>query len=183
MKRKPKKNLAKKIQEKPKRVFFMDEARFGTHSKISHGWFKKGSRSRVKFKLGFKYFYVYSAVEPQTGEVFTLFLPRVNAENMSLFLEKLTQAYPDENITLVMDGAGWHRAKKLEIPRQIRPVYLPPYSPELNPVERLWLSLKRDTIRNKVYDSLDTLQHAVTLAVQSITRDKILSLCKVDWLL
>ena len=50
-----------------KRIFFFDESRFGTHSKIGHGWYKTGSRTRVDVKLGFQNFYVYSAVEPSKG--------------------------------------------------------------------------------------------------------------------
>jgi transposase len=76
-----KKNLIEKIKELPEnRLLFMDEARFGTHSKQGHGWFPTGKRSRVAVKLGFKNFYVYSSIEPKTGEVFSLILPQVNTE-------------------------------------------------------------------------------------------------------
>jgi len=67
---------------------------------------------------------------------------------MTLFLEKLSKEYAPGNLTLVMDGAGWHHSKKLLIPQNI--VLRPPYSPELNPVERFWLQVKRATIKNKV---------------------------------
>ena len=70
---------------------------------------------------------------------------------MTLFLEKLSKEYAPENLTLVMDGAGWHHSKKLLIPQNIKIVLRPPYSPVLNPVERFWLQVKRATIKNKVW--------------------------------
>lgn len=97
----------------------MDEARFGTHSKQGHGWFPTGKRSRVRVKLGFKNFYVYSSVEPKVGESFSLILPKVNTDHMNIYLESLSQKYKDEKINLVMDGAGWHKSKKLIVPENI----------------------------------------------------------------
>jgi transposase len=120
----------------------MDEARFGTHSKQGHGWFPTGKRSRVAVKLGFKNFYAYSAIEVKTGEAFNLILPKVNTELMNVYLQEMSKHYLEENITLIMDGAGWHKSKKLIIPFNITIIYLPPYSPELNPVERFWLYKK-----------------------------------------
>lgn len=159
----------------------MDEARFGTHSKIGHGWFPTGERSRVNVKLGFKNFYVYSAIEPETGEVFSLIFPKVNAECMSLFLKEMAEKYPLDQIALVMDGAGWHRAKKLLVPGNIKTIYLPPYSPELNPVERFWLQVKRATIKNKVYDSLESLEDAVCAFLNTIPIAAVAQICAINW--
>ena len=82
-----KKNLAKKIEENPrKELYFFDESRFGTHSKIGHGWFPKGIRTSVSVKLGFENFYVYSAVSPKTGKDCSLLMPYVNSTCMNVFL-------------------------------------------------------------------------------------------------
>jgi transposase len=179
---KPKKNLASQIEFlKDRRIFFMDEARFGTHSKIGHGWFPTGSRSRIKIKLGFKNFYIYAAVEPSSGEVFSLMLPKVNTELMNLFLEKMAERYQGEKIALVMDGAGWHKSKKLITPKNIAILHLPPYSPELNPVERLWLHIKSNTIRNKIYDSLDELENVICNFIKDITCSTAAQVCSVNW--
>ena len=121
----------------------MDEARFGTHPKTGHGWFVTGKRSSVKVKLGFKNFYVYGSVEPASGETFSLILPKVNTECMNLFLRKKSECYPDDKILIIMDGAGWHKSKNLIVPENIEILHLPPYSPELNPVERLWQHIKK----------------------------------------
>jgi len=159
----------------------MDEARFGTHSKIGHGWFEKGTRSRVRVKLGFKNFYVYSAIEPQTGESFSLLLPKVNGDMMSLFLKEFRMFCGSDPVVLVMDGAEWHKSKALARPEGIEFVVLPPYSPELNPVERFWLQLKRDTIRNKVYTSLADLEQAVCFCLSTFSPSAIAQTCAINW--
>lgn len=131
----------------------------------------------MNVKLGFKNFYVYGAIEPASGEIFTLLLPSVNTEAMSVFLKELAQQYPEENITLVMDGAGWHTAKKLHIPANIKIVFLPPYCPELNPVERFWLHIKKELLRNKIYNSLDQLKDATCSLLKDLPPLTIFSIC------
>jgi transposase-like protein len=156
-----KKNLREIIDSNTrKRIFFFDEARFRTHSKIGHGWFKKGSRTPLKVKLGFKNFYLYSAVELGNGNHFSLQLPYINTDSMQLYLDELAKEI-DEEIIIIMDGAGWHKSKELVIPQNIQVIYLPPYSPELNPVERLWLYIKKSTIYNKIYETLEELEETV----------------------
>ena len=115
-------------------LWFFDESRFGTHSKTGHGWFRTGIRTPVKIKLGYKNFYLYSATSPKTGKEFTLLLPNVNIQCMSIFLEEFAKVNKDQKIVIVMDGAGWYKSKKLIVPNNIRIIILPPYSPELNPV-------------------------------------------------
>lgn len=120
-----KKNLELLCLQNPhKRLFFFDEARFGTHSKLGHGWFKKGERTAVKVKLGFQNFYVYSAVAANEGEDFSLILPNVNTITMNEFLAQLALYLGDQQIILVMDGAGWHRSKDLVVPKNIEIVFL-----------------------------------------------------------
>ncbi len=79
------KKTKKENKEKNEEVWFFDESRFGTHSKVGHGWFKTGIRTPVKIKLGYKNFYLYSAANPKTGEDFTLILPNVNINCMNVF--------------------------------------------------------------------------------------------------
>ena len=102
-------------------MWFFDESRFGTHSKIGHGWFKTGSRTCIDIKLGFKNFYIYSAANPKTGDVFSLIMPNVNTQCMNIFLQEL-QKYIGENrrLVIIMDGAGWHKSKDLIIPKNIK---------------------------------------------------------------
>lgn len=179
-----KKNLRDKTSQNPqKQIFFFDESRFGTHSKIGHGWFKKGTRTEIKIKLGFQNFYLYSAVNPQTGQDFTLMLPKVNTAHMSLFLKEMAKAMKGAETIIVMDGAGWHKSANLEIPANIEIIYLPPYSPELNPIERLWLYIKQDIIKNKIYASIVELEDAVCeFILKRLNTTVLKSICSASYL-
>jgi transposase len=85
----------------------------------------------------------YTAIRPATGEDATLVLPAVNAEAMQVFLDHVAASRPpDAHIVMVLDGADWHRSRDLVVPETVTLVVLPPYSPELNPVERVWLYLR-----------------------------------------
>jgi transposase len=152
-------------------VYFFDESRFGTHSKIGYAWFKKRSRTRIPYKLGFKYFYVYSAVSTH-GDNFSLIADGVNKEYMQVFLNEFAKTLT-KHIIFVMDNAGWHNG--LKIPENIKIMHLPPYSPELNPVERLWRYLKDNTLKNKVYDTLNELESVVSSFITSIPAHAIIS--------
>ena len=163
-------------------MFFFDESRFGTRSQIGYGWFERGSRPNVSIKLGFENFYVYGAVEPVQGSSFSLILPYVNSEGMNVFFEQFVKELQGEEIVLVMDGAGWHKSSHLIIPPNIEIVYLPAYSPELNPIERLWLYIKQLVLRNRIYDNLDFLEHAVCECIKSILPLRIQTLCCAKYL-
>lgn len=166
-----------------KRIFFFDESRFGTHSKIGHGWYKTGSRTRVDVKLGFQNFYVYSAVEPSNGGNFSLILPYVNTHCMNLFLSQLSNELSGEDAIVIVDGAGWHKSKDLIVPKNIELVYLPPYSPELNPVERLWLYIKKAILYNKIYENLEDLEDSVCDFLNKIDCHTISSICSIAYML
>ena len=177
-----KKNLEKKIEENPKKeLYFFDESRFGTHSKIGHGWFPKAIRTSVSVKLGFENFYVYSAVSPKTGKDCSLLMPYVNSTCMNIFLEHMEQELGGEEILLVMDGAGWHKSKGLKIPKNIEIIYLPPYSPELNPVERLWLYIKQHTIKNKIYKTISLLEDSICDFMKNLKIEQIKQICNYDY--
>jgi transposase len=178
-----KKNLAQKIKEDSSaEILFFDEARFGTHSKLGHGWYPKGSRTAVKVKLGYKNFYAYGAANPWTGRHFSLLLPKVNTDCMNIFIQELIKDFGDKKIILVLDGAGWHKSKDLLIPDNITLVFLPPYSPELNPIERLWLHIKHHTIRNRVYNALSDLEDTVCEFIRSLNLEIVSSVCNVNYL-
>jgi hypothetical protein len=140
------------------------------------GWFAKGSRTPVKVKLGFKNFYLYSSVNPVDGSSFTLLLPSVNTDCMNVFLEELS-TINQEDFVLIMDGAGWHKSKNLIIPKNIQIELLPPYCPELNPVERLWKYIKDNVIKNKVFETLLELELAVCEFVRNLSVGIVKSIC------
>lgn len=162
---------------------FFDESRFGTHSKLGYGWFRRGLRTQVKISMGFKNFYVYSAVNSLTGSSFSLILPYVNTRCMNLFLKNISLQYKCSKLIIVLDGASWHRSAGLVVPGNVIIIYLPPYSPELNPVERLWNYLKSNTIKNRFYDSLPYLEQVVCKFLKRITPDVVRSVCSCDYIM
>lgn len=162
--------------------YFFDESRFGTHSKIGHAWFKKGNRPLVKVKLGFENFYVYSAVNSCNGKDFSLIMPKLNTKCMNIFLEEFSKAHKDKEVVFVMDGAAWHKSQSLVVHKNITIIILPPYSPELNPVERLWLYMKNKFIKNRIYDSIEELYEAVDNFFIHINQEIIKNICSAQYL-
>ncbi len=112
----------------PKKSYFSSMNRGLAH--IQNGWFKKGIRTQVKVKLGRQNFYLYSAVNSRNGESFSLFVPNVNTDCMSIFLGQMSQYLGIREAFLVMDCASWHKSKNLKVPKNIDIIYLPPYSPD-----------------------------------------------------
>jgi transposase len=149
---------------------------------LGHGWFEKGKRIPVKIKIGFKNFYLYSAISPKKGTTFSLIMPKVNTESMNVFLQEMSKALEKKKALLIMDGAGWHKTKKLVIPDNIKVTFLPPYSPELNPVERYWEYIKTNVLKNKLYEDLQTLEDTVCNFINSLTPLTVRSVCNVTYL-
>lgn len=138
----------------------------------------------VGARLERKYIYAFSAVSPHDGVLDSLVLPWVNAETMSLFLAEVASRHADEFIFMVMDQAGWHIASELAVPENMRLMYLPPYSPELNPAEHLWEALREDCFANHVFRDLDHVEHTLTQGLVDLEADPIRtqSLVGFDWI-
>jgi len=112
----------------------------------------------VKASVTHQYTYAYGAISPLDGQFISLMLPHVNTECMQLFLNEVSNRCPSENVIMVIDGAGWHRANSLELPDNIRLHLLPSYSPELNPQEHIWDELREKHFHNQAFDSIDALE-------------------------
>ena len=164
-------------------MFFFDEGRFGLKPSFGKMWAKKGGHPVAAVRPGYKNFFAYSAVSPDTGEDVALFLGGVNTETMSYFLAHMAGRLGGRKCLLVMDRAGWHCSKELAVPPGIEIIYLPPRSPELNPVERLWQWLKMHTIRNRLYLALEEVMDSVQECLNSATPDFLKSLCRCNYLL
>lgn len=122
----------------------------------------------VGARLERKYLYAFSAVSPHDGVLDSLVLPWVNAETMSLFLAEVAQRRADEFVLMVMDQAGWHLAGDLVVPDNMRLLFLPPYSPELNPAEHLWEALREECFANHVFTDLDAVERVLTAGLQTL---------------
>lgn len=170
------------LKDSNHKLFFFDEGRFGTKPVLGRMYGRVGRRLIRRVCPGYKNFYIYSAVSPVDGESFHLSLPWVNTEMMSLYLGELSKACADCEAWVIMDKAGWHLSKDLIVPKNIRLIYLPSYSPELNPVERLWQYLRRRVCRNRLFETLEELEQALCRELREIAREAILSLCGCNYL-
>ena len=128
------------------RIMFADEARFGRMNRPRPCWAPAGIRPRVVAQLVREYIYLYGAVAPKHGTCVYLIMPTSNTTCFQAFLDELSRKFARQHILLVLDGAPNHRSGQLVVPDNIALLFLPPYSPELNPKENLW-----DEIREKIF--------------------------------
>ena len=115
-----------------------------------------------------EYTYAYATVSVPEGALDSLILPHVNGTCMQIFLDEVAARYPEERLVMVMDGAGWHRGQGLVVPENMRLLTLPPYSPELNPVEHLWDELREKWFHNRVFDSIEALEDHLETGIRSM---------------
>jgi hypothetical protein len=170
---------------RPLRLMFQDEARFGRISDVRHCWDKKPHRPMVRAMVTQQYTYAYGAVSPVDGRFDSLILPWVSGDCMQLFLDEVATRYPDENIVMVLDGAGWHKNQAIELAENLRTVFLPPYSPELNPQEHIWDELREKFFHNRAFDSMDALEMQLENGLKSLESnpEKMRSITGWDWII
>jgi transposase len=132
-----------------------------------------------------EYIYAFAAICSHDGQMSSLITDQVNAATMSQFLEQVTHEYPDDEILMVLDGAGWHRAKQLKIPERMTLLLLPPYSPELNPVEHLWDEIREKFFPNKCFNSLNAVQDTLCQGLHELHNNekRLQSLCGFPWII
>jgi transposase len=161
----------------------MDEARFGQQGTTTDVWARTGSRPRAVRQTRYEWVYLYAAVEPATGESAALVAPHVDTGTMNAFLGILDRERKrDEHFVLIMDQAGWHKSRDLKLPEGITALLLPPYSPELNPVENLWHYLRSHFLSNRSYEDYDALLAAGTEAYRELTPEVIQSVCRCEYI-
>jgi transposase-like protein len=170
---------------RPVRLMFQDEARFGRISDPRKCWAPAPLRPIVKLALVREYAYAYAAVSPTDGAIAWMLAAKMDTVTMGSFLDSVSKRYSDEFVIMVVDGAPSHRAGQLIVPENIALVRLPAYSPELNPVEHLWDELREKDFANRVFD---TLGAAIAQAAQGLKRmeensDVLQSIVGWNWIL
>ena len=163
---------------------FQDEAGFGRINKPKRCWCPRPIRPNVPCHHIREYRYLYGAVSPADGALFTLIMPQTNTACMSVFLQELSKAYPDESIFLVVDNAAWHHSKTLIVPDNIELYPLLPYTPELNPIEMIWDEIREKGFRNEVFPSLKAVMDRLCTVAVALMDDKprVASVTHRDWL-
>ena len=166
-------------------VWHEDEARFGQQGTIARVWARRGSRPRRVRQNGRTSLYVLTAACAAVGAVAGLIAPELNTEVVNVFLGQLSrQLAVGVHAVLLWDGAGYHVGRGLVVPANVSLINLPPYSPELNPVENLWHYLRAHHWSNRVYDDYDALLEAATESWRKVCMEpeKIRSICAAPYL-
>ena len=144
---------------------FADEARFGRMNRPRPCWAPVGIRPKVASQLIREYIYLYGAVTPKDGTCVYLIMPTSNTACFQAFLDMLSRKFARQDILLVLDGAPNHRSGQLVVPDNISLLFLPPYSPELNPKENLWDEIREKIFKNYALKSIDHVRKKLHEAI------------------
>lgn len=168
--------LPETVQGKQLEVWFQDEARVGQQGTLTRLWARKDCR--------YAWAYIFGAVCPARAIGAALVMPHANTEAMNAHLAEISRhVATGAHALLVLDGAGWHGSRNLVVPGNITLMPLPPYSPELNPVENLWQYLRQNHLANRIFDSYDAIVDACCAAWNSLTAmpQRLASITRRDW--
>ena len=160
------------------RIWVADESRFGLHTQSRRCWALRGQRVVLAREQRYEWEYVYGAVEVVEGLAQFRYVPGVSLELSRGFLQQIAESDAQAEHVVIWDQAGFHpRPGDVALPARIHLLPLPPYSPELNPVEGLW-DQTQDVTCNRHFADLDQLEAALTTALRPFweTPARVLSL-------
>jgi transposase len=163
-----------------------DEAREGQKGRTGHRWFTRGERPPGRCDKRFLSTYIFAAVRPGTDDAFALVLPEARAATMDIFLAQFSNTLPtDVHAVLLLDQAGWHGKAALQVPGNITLLPLPPYSPELNPVERVWLYLRERYLSFRLHQSEEAIVDALCTAWNALRAEagRLTTLTGYPWII
>lgn len=164
-------------------VWFQDEARIGQQGTLTRVWGQRGSRPRAVRQTEYKWGYIFAAVNPLTGASSALIAPTVGAGLMSEHLRMIAdEAGEGTHVVLVLDGAGWHVAKALRVPESMTLLFLPPYSPELMPIERVWAWMRQHHLSNRVFADEAHIDAAIAESWNRLDPERLRSITATGWI-
>jgi len=163
--------------------WYQDEARFGQQGTLTSVWAETGSRPQRLRQTEYEWVYVYAAVNALTGASSAMLAPTVNTDYMNAHLQFISaQVLPGNHAILVLDQAGWHKAQGLKVPQNLTLLHLPAYSPELNPVERVWAYLRSHYLSNRLFNDYDQLFDVTSAAWNRLDQERLKSICHTAWI-
>ena len=109
-------------------------------------------------------------------------MTRCDTESMNFFLEKLSEQYTDDYILLICDGAAWHKSTELIIPENIELFFIPPYTPEMNPIEQIWKEIRKRGFQNEVFNSLEAVIDRLCFTIKNLPAAVIKSITGRKWI-
>ncbi len=169
---------------KPVEVWFTDEARVGQRGTLTRVWAKRGSRPCAVRDRRYQWAYLFGAICLERGTGAAVIMPEVNIEAMNEHLAEISHCVSVGTMALlVLDGAGWHSSPRLRVPDNIVLLPLPPYSPELNPVENVWAFLRANFLSHRVWDSYEEILEACRDAWNKLMQmpERIASITRRSW--
>ena len=165
-------------------VWFMDEARVGQQGTLTRVWAKRGTRPRALRDRRYAWTWLFGAVCPERGVGAAVVLPHVNIEAMNAHLAEIGRRVAEgSHAVLVLDRAGWHTSPRLRVPENISLLWLPPYAPELNPVEQVWAYLRANFLSHRVWDGYEAIMEACCDAWNRLmnTPERLASITRRAW--
>lgn len=170
---------------RPIELWWQDEARVGQQGTVTRVWAPRGSRPRQPKDQRYNWAYLFGAVCPARDLGAALVLPSVNTSMMNRHLAEISSlVQPGHHAVVILDGAPWHRASgRLRVPDNISLLHLPPYAPELNPVENVWQYLRQNYLSNRVFESYTEILDACAGAWNALadTPGKIANITERSW--
>jgi transposase len=157
-------------------LYFEDESRFGLLTVLRRMITAKGVKPVAPFLHRFDNLYLFGAFSPITGQKYLLEMPHCNSLTFQLFINHMSEQNPNEFKILILDNGAFHHAKCLQIPTNIALVFLPPYSPELNPAEKIWRYYK-DRVSMIAYNTIEMLQEQLSQITRNLDENIIKSIC------
>lgn len=166
----------------PIKIFSYDETRLGLITPLGKRITLSGVRPVGQIQITYQNYYIYGAAEVSCGENFFLEFPCMNTDCLQGFLDGFSEIFSDSMNVMLIDNAGIHKAERLIIPENIRLVFLPPYSPELNPIERFWQYIKKD-IKGEIFSDLAKMKDYVADILKECSEKTIASLTGFSYIL
>ena len=172
------------VENKKIEVWWQDEMRVGQQGSLSRIWAKTGTRPRAIRQQQYLSTYIFGAACPDKDKSCALILPTVNMDMMQLHLYEISKQVDENHHALIlMNRAAWHTTEKLVLPPNLSIIPLPPYSPELNPMEQLWQQLRKLKLSNACYEHYDGIVNACVEAWNMFVseEDNVKKLCSRNW--
>ena len=162
-------------------LYFEDESRFGLFTRNGKALTAKSVKPICPFQHIFQSTWIFGAFSPIDGSSLMLELPNCNTNNFQIFLNEFSKQNPDELKLIILDNGAFHKAQSLIIPDNVVLIFLPPYSPELNPAEKIWAKFKRD-FTNRLFPTMEQLCEYVVKLANSLTTNEVISICGFDYI-
>ena len=164
-------------------VWFQEEARLSQQNTTTRLWAEKGTRPRAVKQQQFTYAYLFGAVCITNGNTEAIIAPLSNMDVMKSHLALISVATePGRHAVIIMDGASWHQEYLTQYFPNLSIIHIPPYSPELNPIEQVWSWLRQNEMSNRSFAGYEDIVDECSMAWNNFiaNTERLLSLCRRD---